>query len=247
MTRGPDHYSVADDPGTPTTVVIHLGQHCCSPEGDSLAEHMTLGVRTWGNHPRGETLMLVGAYEATDDVSERLRRALPPLLSLNRDQRSTPLVSILCDEMGEDRPGQVAVLDRLLDLLLTAALRAWFARPEAMTPASSPPQADPMVGHALQLLREDPAYPWTLEGLARRLGVSRAALARRFHDAVGQPPMSFLTEWRLALAADRLSAPNATVGSVAARVGYSTPYALSSAFKRVRGISPRAHRARVMA
>ncbi|NEX20949.1 AraC family transcriptional regulator [Thiorhodococcus mannitoliphagus] len=246
VTRGPDHYSVADDPSTPTRVVIHPGQHCRSPEGESLSERMTLGVRTWGNHPQGETLMLVGAYEATGDISARLRQALPPLLSLTRDEWSSPLVALLCDEMSEDRPGQAAVLDRLLDLLLTAVLRTWFARPEASTPGASPPQADPVVGHAVRLLHADPAHPWTLERLAQRLGVSRAALARRFHEVVGQPPMTFLTEWRLALAADLLSAPKATLGSVAARVGYSTPYALSSAFKRVRGISPREHRARVM-
>ena len=139
------------------------------------------------------------------------------------------------------RPG------RCLDLLLTAALRAWFDRSGPARSGASPPQADPVVGRALRLLHEAPAHPWTLASLAQRLGVSRAALARRFHEVVGQPLMSFLTEWRLTLAADLRSTPNATVGSVAAAVGYSTPYALSSAFKRVRGISPSEHRARVMA
>jgi AraC-like DNA-binding protein len=83
-------------------------------------------------------------------------------------------------------------------------------------------------------------------GLAAETGVSRAALARRFHDLVGEPPMTFLTGWRLALAADLLREPDATVGSVAQKVGYSSPFALSTAFKRVRGVSPQEHRARVM-
>jgi hypothetical protein len=60
VTRGPDQCRVGDDPGTPTTVAIDPGQHCCSPEGNSLWARMTLGVRTRGNHPQGETLMLVG-------------------------------------------------------------------------------------------------------------------------------------------------------------------------------------------
>jgi AraC-like DNA-binding protein len=74
--------------------------------------------------------------------------------------------------------------------------------------------------------------------------VSRAALARRFTELVGEPPMAYLTGWRLALAADLLLEPGATVGAVARRVGYGSPFALSTAFTRVRGISPREHRAR---
>ena len=72
--------------------------------------------------------------------------------------------------------------------------------------------------------------------------MSRAALARRFTDLVGEPPMAFLTDWRLTLAADLLREPDATLGSVAYQVGYSSPFALSTAFKRARGISPREHR-----
>jgi AraC-like DNA-binding protein len=244
VTRGPDHYNVADDPASPTNVVIHPGQRCCSPAGEPMAERMALGVRTWGNDPKGSTLMLVGAYESAADISDRLLRSLPPLLWLANDQWESPLVTLLCDEMAKDLPGQVAVLDRLLDLLLIAVVRAWFARPQVAAPAWVRSQGDPIVGRALEMMHEDPAHPWTLASLAKRIGASRAGLARRFHDVVGQPPMAFLTEWRLALAADLLCEPNATVGSVAEQVGYSTPYAFSTAFKRVRGISPREHRAR---
>jgi len=79
--------------------------------------------------------------------------------------------------------------------------------------------------------------------LAAEVGVSRAALARRFTELVGEPPMAFLTGWRLTLAADLLREPDATVGAVARQVGYGSPFALSAAFKRVRGVSPRQHRA----
>jgi AraC-like DNA-binding protein len=247
VTRGPDHYSVADDPASPTDVVIHPGQRCCTPSGESLAEQMSLGVRTWGNDPRGSTLMLVGAYESPGEIGDRLRRTLPPLVSLANSQWESPLVGLLCDEMTKDLPGQAAVLDRLLDMLVIAVLRAWFERLEAAAPAWVRSQGDPMVARALNLMHTDPARPWTLAGLAQRVGISRAGLARRFHAVVGQPPMAFLTEWRLALAADLLCEPGATVGSVAEQVGYSTPYAFSTAFKRVRGISPREHRGRVTA
>ena len=101
---------------------------------------------------------------------------------------------------------------------------------------------DPVVGHALRLLHHNPAHPWTVAELAHETGASRAALARRFTELVGEPPMAFLAGWRIALAADLLLEPGATVGSVAERVGYGSPFALSTAFKRLRGVSPQQHR-----
>jgi AraC-like DNA-binding protein len=76
--------------------------------------------------------------------------------------------------------------------------------------------------------------------------VSRAGLARRFNDLVGEPPMAFLAGWRIALAADLLREPGTTIGAVASQVGYGSPFALSTAFKRLRGISPHQHRARAL-
>jgi AraC-like DNA-binding protein len=246
IARGPDPYTVADDPTSPPDVIIHPGQLCRSPDGEQMEETMALGVRTWGNDPDGSTVMLVGTYESMGDISDRLLRALPPLLSLAHDEWDCPLIPLLCDEVVKDEPGQTAVLDRLLDLLLIAVLRAWFARPEAEAPAWYRAQGDPIVGRALSIMHNNPADPWTVAGLAAETGVSRAALARRFHDLVGEPPMTFLTGWRLDLAADLLREPDATVGSVAHKVGYSSPFALSTAFKRVRGISPKEHRIRSM-
>ena len=84
-----------------------------------------------------------------------------------------------------------------------------------------------------------------MAALAAETGVSRAALARRFTELVGEPPMAFLAGWRLALAADLLRDRQTTLAVVARQVGYGSPYALSTAFKRVRGVSPREHRAAV--
>ena len=103
-------------------------------------------------------------------------------------------------------------------------------------------QDDPVVGHAVRLLQDNPAHAWTLASLARETRVSRATLARRFTRVVGQPPMEYLTEWRLTLAADLILDPAETLGSVAGKVGYGSAYALSAAFKRVRGIRPGSYR-----
>lgn len=242
VTRAPEHYNVASAPDAAPDVVIHPGQRCCNLDGESMLERMTHGVRTWGNDPHGSTVFLVGAYEALSHVSERLLRSLPPVLSLSHREWQSPLVSLLCDEVVKDEPGQAAVLDRLLDLLVVAVLKAWFARPDAGEPAWCRSQGDPIVERALRALHGDPTYPWTVGSLAAATGASRASLARRFHDIVGEPPMAFLKNWRLALAADLLCQPDETVGSVAHKVGYSSPFAFSVAFKRARGISPQEHR-----
>ena len=204
---------------------------------------MTHGVRTWGNDPNGSTIFLVGAYERLSDVSDRLLRALPPLLSVAHTEWGSPLVPLLCAEMVKDEPGQAAVLDRLLDLLLTAVLKAWFAQREADRPAWWRSQGDRVVERVLHIMYDDPAHPWTMDELATASGASRASLARRFNNLIGEPPMTFLTNWRLAMAADLLCEPGATVGTVAEKVGYANPFAFSAAFKRVRGVSPQQHRA----
>jgi AraC-like DNA-binding protein len=240
--RGPDPYTVADDPATPPQAVIHPGQRCTTVAGEELVDQWSLGVRTWGNSPDGAAVMLTGTYQFEGEVSRRLLRALPALIVLHDDEWDCPVIPLLADEIVKDDPGQEAVLDRLLDLLLIAALRAWFARPDADAPGWYRASSDPVVGHALRLMHHNPAHSWTVAELARETGVSRAALARRFHELVGEPPMTFLTNWRIALAADLLLEPGATIGSVAHQVGYGSPFALSAAFKRLRGVSPQQHR-----
>lgn len=240
--RGPDPYVVADDPATAPQAVIDPGQVCRTPDGVEVPIMALQGVRSWGNAGDGETVLVTGSYALDGEVSLRLLRALPRLIVLAADEWSCPLVPLLADEIVKDEPGQEAVLDRLLDLLLIAVLRAWLARPEAQAPAWYRANGDPIVGPALRLLHHEPARPWTVASLADAVGVSRATLARRFAELVGEPPMAFLTDWRIALAADLLREPGATIAAVAEQVGYSSAFALSAAFKRVRGISPQQHR-----
>lgn len=242
VTRAPDHYNVAGSPTAPPHVIIHPGQRCCDLHGRSVLEEMTHGIRTWGNDPDGETVFVVGAYEHLSDISDRLLRALPPVLSLSQREWESPLVPLLCEEVVRDEPGQAAVLDRLLDLLVTAVLKAWFAQHDTRRPEWWRFQGDRIVEHALRLMHDDPARPWTMSALATAVGASRASLARRFNDLVGEPPMTFLKNWRMAMAADLLCQPDETVSTVAEKVGYATPFAFSAAFKRIRGMSPQQHR-----
>jgi AraC-like DNA-binding protein len=244
IVRESEPYLFADSPATPQ-VIIHPGQHCTTVDGHDLAIPMGLGVRTWGNDPDGATVALIGTYEQVGESGRMLLDALPPMLALAADEWDSPLVGLLEAEITRAVAGQSAVLDRLLDLVLVAAVRAWFATDDRRTPGWYRAQSDPVVGKAISLIHDHPERPWTVASLAAEAGASRAWLARRFHELVGRPPMEYLTEIRLSLAADLLAQPGSTVASVSQRVGYATPYSFSAAFKRVRGVSPAHHRTRL--
>ena len=238
--RGPQPYTVADCPDTEPQIIIHPGQITTTPDGEVLCETLSLGVRSWGTNADGATMLVTGTYEMVGAVSQRLLRALPQIVVLPGQDLGIPLIPLLGSEIAKVEPGQGVVLDRLLDLLLITALRTWFARDDS--PAWYHAYADPVVGKALRLLQNNPQHPWTVATLATEAGVSRAALARRFTEMVGESPMAFLTEWRLALAADLLRESDATIDTVARQVGYGSAFALSTAFKRHHGISPKEHR-----
>ncbi len=240
--RGPDEYVVADDPATQPQVVILPGDRCVTPDGSPVKAMSDLGIRTWGNSPDGAVQMLTGTYHMVGEVSRRLLQALPAVLVIPRELHRCALIPLLEAEIGQDRPGQQAVLDRLLDLMLIDVLRAWFARPGAPGPAWYRAYDDPVVGAALKLLHARPERAWTVAALAAEVGASRAALARRFAALLGEPPMAYLAGWRLALAADLFRQPGSSVSAVARKVGYGTPFALSAAFKRAYGTSPKEYR-----
>ena len=242
VARGVEHYLFADDARTEPHVVIHPGNRCTTLHGEDLRFDMAVGVRTWGNSAKGAHRAVICAYQGRSEVSSRVLQALPHVLVLRADEWHTPLVALLAAEAGRDGPGQEAYLDRLLDLLLMDVLRTWFDR-GGQAPPWWQAESDPLVGPALRLIYDHPAHPWSVANLAAAVGTSRAAFARRFHARMGEPPIAFLTGWRLALAADLLATDGCTLASVARQVGYGTPYALSTAFKRAYGVSPKAHRA----
>ncbi|WP_436530703.1 AraC family transcriptional regulator [Actinoplanes sp. HUAS TT8] len=237
--RGPQPYTVADDPATPWQTIIHPGQLCTTVDGVPR-EH--LGVRSWGDPVHGGTEMITGTYQLESEISRRLLGALPTVLVQPAAATDRTLVGLLAAEMTGNDPGQELVLDRLLDLLLVSVLRAWLASADTGVPAWHRAGSDPIVGPALRLLHSAPDGPWTVATLAARAGVSRSLLARRFTELVGEPPMAYLTGWRLTLAADLLRSPDTTIEAVARQVGYGSAFALSAAFKRERGVSPQQFR-----
>jgi AraC-like DNA-binding protein len=242
LVRGTRSCTVGDRPDTEPQIVVESSDQCRAiVDGVELnAADLALGPRTYGFSPDGSDLYVTAEYPMRGDVCERLLTTLPDVAVVPSEVGFTPLLDLLATEVDCEEPGQQIVLDRLLDLLLVRALRSWFSRPDAEPPAGYRALGDPRIGRALRLLHEQPGRPWTVAALAAEVDTSRAVFARRFSELVGQPPLAYLTEWRMTLAADLLREPGASVASVARRVGYADGFAFSNAFKRVRGLSPSA-------
>jgi AraC-like DNA-binding protein len=239
---GTTPYVFADAPQTSPQVVIHPGQRCTTLGGEDMRFEMSLGVRTWGNSADGVHRAVIGAYEGRSVLGARLLEALPEVAVLRSGEWDTPLVQLLAEECARDVAGQETFLDRLIDLVLIGVLRTWFDR-VGNAPEWWYAVDDPVVGRAIRLMYNNPDHPWTVANLASVVGCSRAAFARKFTSLVGEPPIAFLTTWRMELATDLLRTQDATLSTVARRVGYGTPFALSIAFKRRYGVSPHAYRA----
>ncbi|MGC7096223.1 AraC family transcriptional regulator [Amycolatopsis lurida] len=233
VVRGPGTFTFVDEPGT-RAEPIACGEDCATPEQGGTRHRLG-----WHDDGPGATTLIVGAYPVRGEISRQLLDALPVVLRVDDDDTPDPVLDHLAAEVAVDAPGQQVVLDRLLDWMLVCTLRAWFDRPGGEPPAWWAAQRDPVVGQALRLLHSEPAAPWTVAALAERTRVSRSTLAKRFAELVGEPPLSYLTRWRMTLAADLLlDQESATIADVARTVGYADPFGFSAAFKRVRGANP---------
>jgi AraC-like DNA-binding protein len=244
VVRGPEPYRVADEPDREGLVVIHPGQGCTTRDGEHVSVSMAQGVRTWGNTSGGSTEMLIGTYESDAQIGAVVAAALPPISIVPSGRVDDSLLRLLRDEISVEAPGQGAAVDRLLDILLVHVLRSWASEHPESTSGWLAGGRDPLVSAALRLLHESPAEPWTIGSLAGRLAVSRATLAHRFRASVGEPPVTYLTSWRMLLAGEMLTDLNRSIADIARRVGYGSPFSLSTAFKRHHGVSPTEYRRR---
>jgi AraC-like DNA-binding protein len=172
-----------------------------------------------------------------------LLTALPPVLHLSASRPNatngwlSTLLGMAAQESGSARAGSENVLARLSELMFVETIRHYL---ETLPPANSGWLAglrDPMIGQALAVLHREPRQPWTVERLARVVGVSRSVLADRFTVMIGRPPMQYLAVWRMQLAS-RLLLDGRPVASVASAVGYESESAFSRAFKKLVGLPP---------
>jgi len=193
------------------------------------------------------TRFVCGYLAHSRSVCRPLLEALPPVLRIQIGEgpawemlRELLRMGVL--ESSMSRPGAQSMLAKLSELMFVDALRRYV---EEMPPGGKGWLAgvrDAQVGRALALLHAKPDHPWTVDELAREAALSRSALADRFVALVGEPPMQYLTRWRLALAAQRLRSDREAIARVAERSGYESEAAFSRAFKREFGMPPAAWR-----
>jgi AraC-like DNA-binding protein len=247
-----DRDADVDEAASAPLARILPGQACVSANGADLAVDLAQGVRTWGNARVGggvppETTLLIGTYEGHASAGRSTLEDLPPIALVPDAARALPVVDLLAAELGHAGVGQQTVIDRLLDVLVVTAVRAYREAAPRIRPGWLAGVEDPVVEAATGLLHAFPDRAWTIDLLAREVLVSRSTLAARFTRAVGVPPMTYLSQWRLDLASDLLADPGATVASTAEALGYASPFSFSAAFRRRHGTSPSGYRRRILA
>jgi AraC-like DNA-binding protein len=208
----------------------------------------TVGAPTGTDPNTAVTITLCGAYRLDPARAHPLFYDLPELIHLPGHLRRRPelqaTVALLATELEGPRLGTDAIVPALLDTLLLHILRSLLD--QQPTPGTTTGWAaalnDPATNAALQAIHRDPARPWTVAMLAAEAGLSRAPFARRFTTLVGQPPLTYLTWWRMTTAARLLQQSDAPLSAIAARVGYTSEFAFANAFKRQYAAAPGRYR-----
>lgn len=225
-------HTISDSPQTrpvPMKSLIRSGSPACT-----LVRHGGGGA---------ETLMTCGSFLFEPASGNPLLALLPPLLHIrgSRGRMAAWLeatLKMLADEARHPRHGSEMVLSRLIDVVFVQALREWI---EDLPPDQGGwlgALRDRQIGAALSLMHREPARAWSVAELAKEVSMSRSPFAAKFTALVGEPPLTYLTRWRMHVAAELLSDGEHGIKEVATRVGYEAETAFSKAFKRVKGMAP---------
>ncbi|GIG66909.1 AraC family transcriptional regulator [Phytomonospora endophytica] len=224
MPRGCEH-ALADRPDSPLTETARPGEPRHIPG------------------PGVSTTLLCGSYELAADRTHPLLAELPEVVHIPARLGTHPAlrgaVDLLAAELAAPALGADAAVPPLLDLLLLYMLRARLSEGTGGWAAAF---ADPAIAAALRGIHADPRRQWTVEALGELAGLSRAAFAKRFTAAVGEPPLAYLTRWRMITAARLLREGDAPLATVARQAGYGSEFAFGKAFKREYGCAPGRYR-----
>jgi len=191
--------------------------------------------------------LVTGSFHFEDRRNNPLLSVLPPVIVLPGELSRNvhwlePTLKFIACEAASARPGAQTVVSRLADVLFIQIVRGYLA---TLPPGASGwlgALADAQIGGALGLIHQSPELDWTVQSLAAKVAMSRSAFASRFARLVGEPPLAYVTRWRMQKAAGLLRQSSATLADIAERVGYDSEAAFSKAFKRAVGSAPGAYR-----
>ncbi len=218
--------------------------------GKHLKELFSQGIVLARHGGGGETTSFVCGYMECDrELSKTFLGGLPPVfkVSIRNDHAGQWLENSIKYSAGEasaNRAGSDAVLTRLSEALFVETLRRYLAELPPQETGWLAGARDPGVGAALAHMHRAPEHPWTIASLAQQVGVSRSVLAERFRHYLGDPPMTYLSRWRLQLGARMLTSTSYSVARVSGEVGYESEQAFNRAFKREFGAPPARFRIR---
>jgi AraC family transcriptional regulator, activator of mtrCDE len=196
--------------------------------------------------PRAATQLVCGHVTFGEGADHAIFRALPALIKISAEQRSKrawldEVLALLVKQVFNNEPGALVAVTRLSEILFIEAIR--FAGDETSElKRLLDGFADARIGRAIAAIHKKPAYPWTVEGLAHEVGMSRTRFADRFRALIGFGPVTYLIEWRLQRAAAALRTSQRSIAEIAYASGYANQAAFTRTFKEKFGKSPKAFR-----
>jgi AraC-like DNA-binding protein len=191
-----------------------------------------------------ETQLVCGQFQIEDRESNPLVSVLPRVLHLKSERTGEwllPMLRLLAQESRNEEPGRKTIISRLMEIIFVQALRGWVSELDENAGGWLGALRDPQIGQSLALMHKSPEHDWSIESLARSVGMSRSPFFERFKALTGETPLAYLTRWRMHVAR-RLLLDDLTISEIAPRIGYSSEAAFSNAFKRAVGQSPTVYR-----
>ncbi|NYF91256.1 AraC family transcriptional regulator [Tunturiibacter empetritectus] len=192
--------------------------------------------------PEEAQYMAGGFFRFTGSHAEMLLHSLPPIVHIRRESDKAAMrwsLERLREELRDPQPGGSLIAQQLAYMMLIQALRLHLADAASAGPGWLSALSDKHMSIAITSMHNDPGYPWTLQLLAERVGMSRSVFSLRFRQTVGATPMEYLLRWRMFLAADRLKNSSDGLSTIAQSLGYESESAFGKAFRRMMGYSPR--------
>jgi AraC-like DNA-binding protein len=243
--------------GVPDPILLDVGDCFILPRGlpFRLATDLSLEpvhyTLAWGRlsktndvpEPAEGTRYIAGGFFGfTGSHAEMLLHSLPPIVHIRRESDKAAMrwsLERMREELRDPQPGGSLIAQQLAYMMLIQALRLHLADAASAGPGWLSALSDKHMSIAIASMHNDPGYPWTLQSMAERVGMSRSVFALRFRETVGATPMEYLTRWRMLLAADRLNNSSDGLSAIAQSLGYESETAFGKAFRRVMGCSPR--------
>jgi AraC-like DNA-binding protein len=243
--------------GVPEPVLLHAGDCFLLPRGFPFQlttnlslepVHYTVALAQLGMRneapgaSEGARYIAGGHFALTGGHAEMLLQSLPPIVHIRRESDKAAMrwsLERMREELRDPQPGSSLIAQQLAYMMLIQALRLHLTDAASAGHGWLSALSDKHMSIAIASMHSDPGYPWTLQSLAERVGMSRSVFALHFRETVGATPMEYLTRWRMLLAADRLKNSSDGLSAIAQSLGYESESAFGKAFRRVMGCSPR--------